>query len=166
MIVNIEPKDWNMHSVKMFFNRDEPETEDAAIRRYLEDNRLEPRRRYDTDLNGETFEVMTFGGCYLGRHSGALAEIQRRELLMEALPALLSEGPDADARAQAAAMSGERMREIVAALADALCPSVNFAISKDGELQADLDAADVQARFLALAAADGKALAHQPLSTT
>ena len=160
MIVRIEPKDWNMHSVTMFFNREEPETEDAAIRRYLEDNRLEPRRRYDTVLDGEAFEVFTFGGCYLGRHTSALAEIQRREILVEAIPALLAEGPDAEARAQAGALSGEEMREAAAALADALCASVNFGVSKDGELQADLDAADVQARFLALAAADGgKALA-------
>ena len=164
MIVNIEPKDWNMHSVTMFFNREKPETEDAAIRRYLDDNRLEARRQYETVLDGETFEVLTFGGCYLGRHTSALAEIQRRELLIAALPALLAEGPDAEARAQAATMSDQGMREVAAALADALCASVNFGISKDGELQADLDAADVQARFLALAA-DGKALVTQPLST-
>ena len=29
MIIRIEPKDWNMHTVLMFFNEEEPHSEDA-----------------------------------------------------------------------------------------------------------------------------------------
>ena len=30
MIIRIEPKDWNMHTVIMFFNEEEPHPEDAG----------------------------------------------------------------------------------------------------------------------------------------
>ena len=105
MIIRIEPKDWNMHTVLMFFKEEEPHPEDADIRRYLEERHLKPRREYNTELEGEKFEVLTYGGCYLGRHMTALADIQRavveRELLAEAIPALLAGGPDAEAAALA-----------------------------------------------------------------
>ncbi len=154
MIIRIEPKDWNMHSVIMFFKKDEPHAEDADIRRYLDERGLQPRRQYDTTLADEHFEVLTFGGCYLGRHMSALADIQRsvveRELLAEAIPALLASGPDADARQHAAALPPADMQACVAALTDALHTPDNFGTDANGEMQATPDAADVQARFLAM----------------
>lgn len=156
MIIRVEPKDWNMHAVIMFFKKERPHTEDADIRRYLDEHRLQPRRQYDTELEGEAFEVLTFGGCYLGRHMSALADIQRgvveRELLAEAIPALLTSGPDAHARALAATLTDAEMQTYAAALTDALHTPANFRIDASGELQATPDAADAQARFLALTA--------------
>lgn len=156
MIIRVEPKDWNMYAVIMFFKKERPHTEDADIRRYLAEHRLQPKRQYDTELEGEAFEVMTFGGCYLGRHMSALADIQRgvveRELLAEAIPALLTSGPDAAARALAADLTDAQRREYAAALTDALHAPANFGVDAGGELQATPDAADVQARFLALTA--------------
>ena len=155
MIIRIEPKDWNMHTVLMFFKREEPHPEDADIRRYLEERHLEPRRRYDTELEGEKFEVLTYGGCYLGRHMNALADIQRgvveREILADAIPALLADGPDAEAVALAAAKSDAEMTAIVDALTDALHLPANFGIDASGELQTTVSAEDVQARFLTMA---------------
>lgn len=154
MIIRIEPKDWNMHTVLMFFNEAEPHSEDADIRRYLEERRLEPRRQYNTELAGEKFEVWTYGGCYLGRHMNALSEIQRavveKELLAEAIPELLASGPDAGAAAQAAAKSASDMTAIVDALTEALHTPDNFGIDANGELQTTVSAEDVQAQFLRL----------------
>ena len=154
MIIRIEPKDWNMHTVLMFFNEEEPHPEDADIRRYLEERRLEPRRQYNTELAGENFEVWTYGGCYLGRHMNALADIQRavveRELLAEAIPGLLTGGPDANAAALAAAQSDTEMTTIVDALTEALHTPDNFGIDANGELQTTVSAEDVQAQFLKL----------------
>lgn len=154
MIIRIEPKDWNMHTVLMFFKQEEPHPEDADIRRYLAERHLEPRRRYDTDLAGEKFEVLTFGGCYLGRHMDALAGIQRavveRELLAEAIPALLANGPDAKAASLAKSKSDSDMASIVESLADALHTPDNFGIDKSGELQTTVSAEVVQAQFLQL----------------
>ena len=154
MIIRIEPKDWNMHSVIMFFKQEEPHPEDADIRRYLEERHLEPRRRYDTELEGEKFEVWTYGGCYLGRHMNALADIQRavveRELLGEAIPALLASGPDANAAALAAAKTDADMSAIVDALTDALHTPDNFHIDDTGNLETTVSAETVQAQFLTL----------------
>ena len=154
MIIRIEPKDWNMHTVIMFFKEEEPHPEDADIRSYLEERHLEPRRQYNTELEGEKFEVWTYGGCYLGRHMNALANIQRavveKELLVEAIPDLLASGPDADAAALAAAKSASDMTAIVDAMTEALHTPDNFGIDANGELQTTVSAEDVQAQFLQL----------------
>lgn len=154
MIIRIEPKDWNMHTVLMFFKQEEPHPEDADIRRYLEERHLEPRRQYDTELAGEKFEVLTYGGCYLGRHMNALADIQRavveKELLVEAIPELLASGPDAKASSLAATKSASDMTAIVDALTETLHTPDNFGIDVNGELQTTVSAEDVQAQFLTL----------------
>lgn len=154
MIIRIEPKDWNMHTVLMFFKQEEPHPEDADIRRYLEERHLEPRRQYDTELAGEKFEVLTYGGCYLGRHMTALADIQRavveKELLVEAIPELLASGPDAKASSLAATKSASDMTAIVDALTATLHTPDNFGIDANGELQTTVSAEDVQAQFLTL----------------
>ena len=154
MIIRIEPKDWNMHSVIMFFKQEEPHPEDADIRRYLEERRLEPRRKYDTELEGEKFEVLTYGGCYLGRHMNALADIQRavveRELLAEAIPSLLADSPDSEASALAATKTEAEMTAVVKAMTEALHTPDNFGIDANGELQTTVSAEDVQAQFLTL----------------
>ena len=156
MIIRIEPKDWNMHSVIMFFKQEEPHPEDADIRRYLEERHLEPRRKHDTELEGEKFEVLTYGGCYLGRHMNALADIQRavveRELLAEAIPSLLASGPDTDAAALATSKSEAEMTAMVEALTEALHTPDNFGIDANGELQTTISAEDVQAHFITLTA--------------
>jgi hypothetical protein len=154
MIIRIEPKDWNMHTVIMFFKEEEPHPEDADIRRYLQERRLEPRRQYNTELAGEKFEVWTYGGCYLGRHMNALADIQRavveKELLAEAIPELLASGPDADAATLAAAKTDTEMTTIIDALTETLHTPDNFGIDANGELQTTVSAAQVQAQFLTL----------------
>ena len=154
MIIRIEPKDWNMHTVLMFFKQEEPHPEDADVRRYLEERHLEPRRQYDTELAGEKFEVLTYGGCYLGRHMNALADIQRavveKELLVEAIPELLASGPDAKASSLAATKSASDMTAIVEALTETLHTPENFGIDSNGELQTTVSAEDVQAQFLTL----------------
>jgi len=156
MIIRIEPKDWNMHTVLMFFNEEEPHSEDTYIRRYLEERHLEPRRQYSTELAGEKFEVWTYGGCYLGRHMNALADIQRsvveKELLAEAIPELLTSGSDADAATLAASKTDAEMTTIVDALTETLHTPDNFGIDANGELQTTVSADQVQAQFLTLTA--------------
>ena len=154
MIIRIEPKDWNMHTVLMFFKEEEPHPEDADIRSYLQERHLEPRRQYNTELAGEKFEVWTYGGCYLGRHMNALADIQRavveKELLAEAIPGLLTDGPDAGAASLAAAKTDDEMTSIVDTLTETLHTPDNFGIDANGELQTTVSAEDVQAQFLTL----------------
>ena len=95
-------------------------------------------RQYNTELAGEKFEVWTYGGCYLGRHMNALADIQRgvveKELLAEAIPELLTSGPDTQAVALVATKSASDMTSIVHALTEMLHTPDNFGIDANGEL--------------------------------
>ncbi len=78
MLVRLEPKDWLMHAVYLFFDEDKPDPEDQEVRDYLAAHGLEPKRDTTTTWDGREWYVMYFGGCYLGRHLRVLSDIQRR----------------------------------------------------------------------------------------
>ncbi len=78
MIIRLEPKEWLMHAVFLFFDEDTPDPEDQAIRDYLTEHKLAPKRETTTSWDEREWSVMYFGGCYLGRHLGVISEIQRR----------------------------------------------------------------------------------------
>ncbi len=78
MIVRLEPKDWLMHAVYLFFDEQTPDPEDQEVRDYLAAHGLEPKRDTTTTWDGRDWYVMYFGGCYLGRHLCVLSEIQHR----------------------------------------------------------------------------------------
>ena len=109
MIVRVEPKDWMMYSVFLYFDRNAPDGEDSEAREYLAEHNLVPKREAVTTLEDREFDVLSFGGCYLGQgHMGALSEIQRnaveKELIADKIVVLLREGPASDARKQAESM--------------------------------------------------------------
>ena len=62
MIIRVEPRDWDMYTVQMFFSQTRPHPEDQEVRRYLTDNGLEPRQQTEVELDGEKFQVLSFGG--------------------------------------------------------------------------------------------------------
>ena len=78
MLVRLEPKDWLMHAVYLFFDEQTPDPEDQEVRDYLAAHKLEPKRTTTTTWDEREWHVMYFGGCYLGRHLQVLSEIQRR----------------------------------------------------------------------------------------
>ena len=78
MLVRLEPKDWLMHAVYLFFDEQTPDPEDQEVRDYLSAHQLEPKRTTTTTWDDREWYVMYFGGCYLGRHLRVLSEIQRR----------------------------------------------------------------------------------------
>ncbi len=78
MLVRLEPKDWLMHAVYLFFDEDKPDPEDQEVRDYLAAHGLEPKRDTTTTWDGREWYVMYFGGCYLGRHLRVLSEMPRR----------------------------------------------------------------------------------------
>ncbi len=105
MYLKVEPKDWNMYSVMFYFDTTRPNSEDEEVRRYMSDNGLEPRRIGEDQLEERKFEVLQFGGCYLGNHMQAISAIQRRamerDLLLDAIPRLIQERSDNAARRHA-----------------------------------------------------------------
>ncbi len=45
MIVRVEPKDWNMYTVLLFFEKDDPHTEDDAVREYRRASKADETKR-------------------------------------------------------------------------------------------------------------------------
>jgi len=84
-----------MHTVKLIFDLDNPDSEDIEVRDYLAKHELEPRYRWDDKLEDDKAEVIQFGGCYLGNHLQDIGQIQRKavevELLIEALTPYVEE---------------------------------------------------------------------------
>ena len=88
MFVVVEPAEFFMHRVKLIFDLESPDLEDAEAKEYLEEHELEPRYLFDDELEGRKCQVMQFGGCYLGgNHLDRLAEIQRKAVEVEVLTA-------------------------------------------------------------------------------
>ena len=89
MFIKIEPAGFFMHTVKLIFDLDNPDSEDVEVRDYLAKHELEPRYRWDDKLDDDEAEVIQFGGCYLGNHLQGIGQIQRKaveiELLVEAV---------------------------------------------------------------------------------
>ena len=95
MFIKIEPAGFFMHTVKLIFDLDNPDSEDVEVREYLAEHELEPRYRWDDKLDDDKAEVIQFGGCYLGNHLQDIGQIQRKaveiELLIEALTPYVEE---------------------------------------------------------------------------
>ena len=95
MFIKIEPAGFFMHTVKLIFDLENPDSEDIEVRDYLAKHELEPRYRWDDKLEDDKAEVIQFGGCYLGNHLQGIGQIQRKavevELLIEALTPYVEE---------------------------------------------------------------------------
>ena len=87
MYIKVEPAGFFMHTVKLIFDLDCPNSEDGPVREYLAEHQLEPRYCWDNELEGNRGEVLQFGGCYLGSHLQGIGQIQRNAVEVELLTA-------------------------------------------------------------------------------
>jgi hypothetical protein len=158
MIIKIEPRDWNMATVLLLFDAEEPDTEDERIRTYLSERELVPRRTTKTQVEDRECEVWTFGSCYLGLHLQVIAEMQRKTLEREALAmevrALLKEDANPAARDSAVGVDEEQLRAAVEDIVDEYHRDSSFSTDNDGRVSVALDAAQVQQSFLRLMSSD------------
>ena len=157
VIVRTEPKDWMMHSVLLYFDRETPDGEDEAAKRYLADHNLVPKRTFDTEVEDRKLEVYSFGGCYLNnRHLSALADIQwkavERELLADKIVELLVESPSTEARKLVSAEDQTPLRAVVESLINEYDRDSSYEVNGDGHLQVTLDADAVHESFLNIVA--------------
>lgn len=155
MIIRVEPKDFDMYTVQMFFSQTRPHIEDPDVRQYLTENGLEPRHQTDVELEGEKFELLSFGGCYLGAaRMQAIADIQKgfvqRELLAEEIVVMLTTGNETEAHRAAAAMTDTDLEKAVGTLVGQFNDDSSFETDAEGQMQAVLNVEDVHARFLEL----------------
>ncbi len=61
-----------MARFSLFFSEEKPHENDAQIKQYLEQNKLAPKRVFRVLKDGERFQVMHYGQCYLGYHLDAV----------------------------------------------------------------------------------------------
>ena len=142
MYVNVEPAEMFMYRVKLFFDKENPDEEDADAKAYLREHELEPRYLFDDELEGRKYQVMQFGGCYLGKHLEELAQIQRRAVEIEVLTENIQghlDGLEVDG----AGLSPEAVQATATALAPRFHREASFQTGENGEMSAVLDAETV-----------------------
>jgi hypothetical protein len=78
MRIKIEPKEFFMYAVFLAFSTEHPDPEDEAIKAYLNAHELIPKAQGTDKFEDQEFEVMYFGGCYLGKHLDVISDMQRQ----------------------------------------------------------------------------------------
>ena len=140
MFIQVEPVDFFMYSVKLFFDLDEPNAEDQAVRDYLAANELEPKYQGTGALegfDGHQCEVMRFGGCYLGKHLERIGQIQRHAVEVELLTTAITE--HLTVPAQDAPLFEAGRTTAIPRLVEAFHQDSSFTTGDNGELVATLD---------------------------
>ncbi len=143
MFIKVEPAGFFMHTVKLIFDLDCPNQEDGPVREYLAEHELEPRYRWDDDLEGNRCEVLQFGGCYLGSHLQGIGQIQRNAVEVELLTAEISRHLDSVLDGQAP-FTEERREAAICALVSEFQRESAFEPNEQGELTAVLEEAEVR----------------------
>ena len=147
MYIKVEPAGFFMHTVKLIFDLDCPNSEDGPVREYLAEHELEPRYRWDNDLRGNRGEVLQFGGCYLGNHLQGIGQIQRNAVEVELLTAEISRHLDSALDGEALLQSHfteERRQAAISALVSEFQREPSLQPNEQGELTAVLEEAEVR----------------------
>jgi len=151
MIIRVEPKDFFMSTVLLLFDREHPDPEDDEVRRYLAERALEPRRTFDATSQEHYNLVWQFGGCYLGRHLDAIADIQKKylevEMLADEIPRLLTADAELEMQETMNQLPDARRQELVDALVKEFHRESTFRPDAAGNVAVMLEPAVVQRRF-------------------
>ena len=159
MFIQVEPKDFFMYSVKLYFDLEDPNSEDQAVQDYLKERELDPKYRWTDELDGHRCEVMQFGGCYLGRHLERIGQIQRHAVEVELLTDVVEEHLGALTLAILPLPEAQR-QSILAQLVQQFHQDSSFKAGDGGELVAcvDSDAIREAVRHLLSAAGSWRTL--------
>ncbi len=150
MYIRVEPAEFFMYRVIMVFDLESPDSEDQNVRDYMTEWELEPKYQRVGDFDGHNSEFMQFGGCYLGKHLGKMAEIQRSHVEVELLTAeieRLLQDPE-----HAVAIPNNRKEDAIKELVQAFHQDSSFQTAESGELEAILDGAAVKEAALGVLA--------------
>ena len=143
MYIKVEPAGFFMHTVKRIFDLNFPNSEDGPVRAYLAEHQLEPRYRWDDDLEGNLVEVLQFGGCYLGNHLQGIGQIQRNSVEIELLTVEISKYLDSVLGGQLV-ITEEGRQAAICALDSEFQRESSFQPNEQGEQTAVLEEAEVQ----------------------
>ena len=151
MIIRVEPKDFFMSTILLIFDQEQPDPEDEEAKRYLAERGLEPKRSFHTDMQERDYVVWQYGGCYLGRHLDAIAEIQKKyleaEMLADELPRRLKADAEVAVQEAIEQLPEARLEELVDTLVQEFHQESSFGPGTEGNIQVILEPAAVQRRF-------------------
>ena len=154
MRIKIEPKEFFMYAVFLAFSKERPAPEDEAIKAYLDAHELIPKAQGTDRFEDQEFDVMYFGGCYLGKHLDVISDMQRQavehELLTVAIERILQETTAPETRRVADQIPAPQMQALIANLVQEFHQDISFGANEAGYLQVTLAPAVLQQRFLEL----------------
>jgi len=154
MRIKIEPKEFFMYAVFLAFSKEHPDPEDEAIKAYLDAHELIPKAQGTDRFEDQEFDVMYFGGCYLGKHLEVISDMQRQavehQLLTVAIERILQETTAPETRRVAEKTPEPQMQALVANLAQEFHQDASFGANEAGYLKVILEPAIIEQRFLAL----------------
>ena len=154
MRIKIEPKAFFMYAVFLAFSKEHPHPEDEAIKAYLNAHELIPKAQGTDTFADQEFEVMYFGGCYLGKHLDVISDMQRQavehQLLTVDIERILQETTALATRRVADQTPEPQMQALIAHLAQEFHQDTSFGANEAGYLEVTLEPAVIEQRFLAL----------------
>jgi hypothetical protein len=154
MRIKIEPKEFFMYSVFLAFSKEYPDPEDEAIKAYLDAHELIPKAQGTDKLADQEFDVMYFGGCYLGKHLEVISDMQRQavehQLLTVEIERILQATTAPETRRVAEKTPEPQLQALVANLAQEFHQDTSFGANEAGYLKVILEPAVIEQRFLAL----------------
>src|SRR5262245_52308872 len=117
MIIRVDPKDFFKSTILLLFDREHPDPEDQEVKRYLAERDLQPKRTLDAASQEQYSVIWQFGGCYLGRHLDAIADIQKKyleaEMLADEIPRLLRADTEVEMQEAVDQLPDARRQELV-----------------------------------------------------
>jgi hypothetical protein len=154
MRIKIEPKEFFMYAVFLAFSKERPAPEDAAIKAYLDAHELIPKAQGTDRFEDQEFDVMYFGGCYLGKHLDVIRDMQRQavehELLTVVIERILQETPAPETRRVGNQTPVPQMKALIANLVQEFHQDTSFGANEEGYLKVTLEPVVIEQRFLEL----------------
>jgi hypothetical protein len=154
MRIKIEPKEFFMYAVFLAFSTEHPDQEDEAIKAYLNAHELIPKAQGTDKFEDQKFEVMYFGGCYLGKHLDVISDMQRQavehQLLTVDIERILQATTAPETRRVADQIPAPQMQGLIATLVQEFHQDTSFGANEAGYLRVTLEPAVIEQRFLEL----------------
>jgi hypothetical protein len=154
MRIKIEPKAFFMYAVFLAFSTEHPDPEDEAIKAYINAHELIPKAQGTDKFEDQEFEVMYFGGCYLGKHLDVISDMQRQavehQLLTVDIERILQATTAPETRRVADQTPEPQMKALIATLVQEFHQDTSFGANKTGYLRVTLEPTVIEQRFLEL----------------